>query len=116
MPHADPKARAAYNRAWRVANRFAVATSQRAKALRREHGGELTTADVRTAMTAPEGCAYCGGPLDVLEHCTPLSRGGANDGSNVIGSCYDCNDLKHTKTVLEFLGLWPEKGLQPAPF
>lgn len=106
MPFLDARSRSEHNRAWRLKNRFAVATSQRAKALRRQYGGELTTADVRLALDAP--CSYClVQPSEVVEHCTPLCRGGANDGSNVVGACESCNDLKGRSTVLEFCRLWP---------
>lgn len=101
----DRAARAAYNRSWRQQNAFAVATSARAKALRREYGGGLTTLALRLAVDAP--CAYCGERSEVLEHCTPLSRGGENEAWNVVGACESCNDLKGTQTVLEFLSLWP---------
>lgn len=105
MPYADTAARSAHNRAWRLKNRWAVSTSARAKALRREYAGSLTTAELRAAMAEP--CAYCGLTSEVLEHCTPLSRGGENAAWNVVGACADCNDLKRTSTVLEFFGLWP---------
>jgi 5-methylcytosine-specific restriction endonuclease McrA len=114
MPYADPARRAAHNREWRQKNRFAVATSQRAKKLRREHGGALDTRTVRYILQEP--CAYCGAPSEVIEHCTPLSRGGENEAWNVVGACTDCNDLKARKTVLEFFGLWPTPGLTSPPF
>ncbi len=114
MPYADPAARSAANRRWRQAHRFAVATSARAKALRREYGGDLTTSDVRAALEVP--CVYCGGPSEVVEHCTPLSRGGWNSGGNVVGACAECNDLKGTKTVLEFFGMIGAEDLTPTPF
>lgn len=114
MPFADAAARSAHNRAWRLQNRFAVATSARAKALRREYGGSLVTSEVRAALELP--CAYCGAPSEVLEHCTPLSRSGENAAWNVVGACADCNDLKARKTVLEFFGLWPTMALTSPPF
>lgn len=114
MPFKSPEARAAANRRWRQANRFAVATSARAKALRLEYGGTLSTSELRAALTLP--CAYCGLPSEVVEHAQPLSRAGLNDAGNVVGACQDCNDLKGTKTVLEFFGLWPSKNLRPLPF
>lgn len=105
MPFKDPRARAAHNRQWRQTHRFQVATSQRAKALRREFGGTLSTVELRCALEQP--CAYCGLPSEHVEHCTPLSRGGTNAVDNIVGACESCNLLKRTNTVLEFLGLWP---------
>jgi 5-methylcytosine-specific restriction endonuclease McrA len=101
----DPVARAAYNRAWRKANVGKVRTSQRAKSLRREFGGSLTTEELRAIMEHP--CAYCGGPSEQVEHCTPMSRGGTNDAHNVVAACADCNYEKQRRTVLEYLCLWP---------
>ena len=53
-------------------------------------------------------CVYCGCRLDVetatADHIIPLSRGGANDISNIALSCRSCNSKKHDKTVAEFIG------------
>jgi 5-methylcytosine-specific restriction endonuclease McrA len=105
MPWKDPAARAAANRHWRELHRWEVATSARAKALKRQYGGSLTTGELRAALAEP--CAYCGAPSEHVEHCTPLSRGGENSAWNVVGACADCNLNKGRMTVLEFLGLWP---------
>ena len=52
-------------------------------------------------------CAYCGTPLAlddwVLEHRTPLSRGGTNRLGNLCLSCRDCNAAKGVRTVEEWL-------------
>jgi len=40
---------------------------------------------------------------DVLEHKTPLSRGGTNDYENLCIACRSCNSSKGTKTVKEFM-------------
>jgi len=52
-------------------------------------------------------CVYCGCRLDVktstADHMIPLSRGGANDISNIALSCMSCNSKKHDKTVAEFM-------------
>lgn len=52
-------------------------------------------------------CAYCRCVLypdnQVLEHMTPLSRGGTNDRSNVCWACWDCNTRKGTQTYDEFM-------------
>lgn len=51
-------------------------------------------------------CAYCESPLFTdfhVEHMIPLSRGGANDWTNIAISCPSCNLRKADKTVEEFL-------------
>lgn len=58
-------------------------------------------------------CAYCGAPAVSFDHCTPLSRGGANDPDNMVGCCTSCNSKKRDKTVLEFMGLWPRRDAEP---
>jgi 5-methylcytosine-specific restriction endonuclease McrA len=48
-------------------------------------------------------CAYCGAPWQEMEHCQPLSRGGAHAIHNVCPSCRRCNRNKGTRTA------WPER-------
>lgn len=65
-----------------------------------------------TPMIKPyDHCYYCRSPLDgnnpmtgrkTREHKQPLSRGGANDSSNVVWACYQCNQTKGDMTELEF--------------
>lgn len=76
---------------------------------RRPKGFELTGAFLDRLWAAQEGkCAYCALPLGddpdnfVLEHMTPISRGGFNRPDNVCWACNDCNRRKYTKTVDEF--------------
>lgn len=49
-------------------------------------------------------CQYCGRrPPDVVlevDHIAPVSRGGDDDPSNLITSCYECNRGKGTKTLV----------------
>lgn len=51
-------------------------------------------------------CSYCGSDLNifdaVVEHVTPLSRGGTNEFYNLAPSCSYCNAKKLTKTHHEF--------------
>jgi 5-methylcytosine-specific restriction endonuclease McrA len=79
-----------------------VARNQNRRARR---GARLTAADVRAARAMGDGvCAYCLAKSDalVLEHCTPLARGGANTLDNIVMACKPCNARKYTRTVLEF--------------
>jgi site-specific recombinase XerD len=51
-------------------------------------------------------CAYCGqAEGDVIEHVTPISRGGGTTGDNCVPSCLRCNGLKGSHTLAEIYGL-----------
>lgn len=41
-----------------------------------------------------QGCAYCGGDYEVIEHFTPLSQGGETSARNCIPACSSCNLTK----------------------
>lgn len=48
-------------------------------------------------------CRYCGSkPPDVfleVDHLVPVSKGGKNDGANLVTSCFNCNRGKSDKTL-----------------
>ena len=57
-------------------------------------------------------CVYCGKQLNLvrdssgyatLDHIVPMSRGGANMVRNVVPCCYDCNNSKGDKALLNFV-------------
>jgi 5-methylcytosine-specific restriction endonuclease McrA len=55
-------------------------TDSQWQAILREHGGR---------------CAYCGTDRDVgQDHVIPLARGGPHTASNVVPSCFPCNNRK----------------------
>ena len=69
---------------------------------RNEH---YSPAELRELIVAANGrCYYCGEPSDRMEvdHKVPLSRGGANDISNICLCCRTCNRRKARKTEDEF--------------
>lgn len=58
--------------------------------------------------TAQHGaCAYCLEPIKLqdatLDHMTPLSRGGADQASNLCVACIPCNNRKGNMTAHEFM-------------
>lgn len=68
--------------------------------------GELQGYEVREYLLEKWGrkCVYCGAkdvPLQI-EHIIPKARGGTNRVSNLTLACEKCNQLKNTKTALEF--------------
>lgn len=81
----------------------AKAAVRRARAI--TNGGKLTRKDVAALKESADGiCAYCLRPAKLqVEHCTPLARGGANDLSNRVMACWECNRAKDTMTPLEFM-------------
>lgn len=62
--------------------------------------------DLKRLYESVKCCQYCGVELPkekaVIEHKIPLSRGGAHNMDNITISCADCNNLKGTRTDLEF--------------
>lgn len=52
---------------------------------------------LRRSILARDGwrCSYCGGPATVVDHVTPVSRGGSpTDPANLTAACATCNRLK----------------------
>ncbi len=48
-------------------------------------------------------CAYCGRPCEHIDHIVPLISGGEHDWTNFAPACQHCNQVKHAKSLLEFL-------------
>jgi len=48
-------------------------------------------------------CAYCGGPMQVLDHIDPLSKDGYHQWDNLTPACARCNTKKSDKALLTFL-------------
>lgn len=84
---------------WRVS--FA-----RRKARKLAAKGSHTAEDIRDMYGSQGGlCAYCETPLFDryhVDHMLPLSRGGADDWTNLALTCPECNLRKGTKTAEEF--------------
>lgn len=103
----NPVRAAEQSRAYAKANpqRLAVHTNRRRARL--TDGADLTADQWLQIVAGFEGhCAYCDcddRPL-VMEHMTPLARGGKHTASNVVPACQPCNARKHTKTAFEFAG------------
>jgi 5-methylcytosine-specific restriction endonuclease McrA len=75
---------------------------------RKRRGFNLTGAFLDRLWAVQEGrCAYCecelgGSDSHVLEHMTPLCRGGLSTEDNVCFACVDCNTRKYDRTAEEF--------------
>jgi 5-methylcytosine-specific restriction endonuclease McrA len=51
-------------------------------------------------------CAYCNGVATHLDHVQPLSKGGADEESNIVPACAPCNLSKGAKTLAEWALSW----------
>lgn len=59
-------------------------------------------------------CVYCGSKKDLtLDHVMPKSRGGSNDWTNLVTSCFKCNLKKSNKTPEEAKMIMKQKPYAP---
>ena len=74
--------------------------------------GKIRIKDIRTLITDPFVCYYCGELLSVelgikkiweLDHKVPLSRGGSNTLNNIVACHHGCNRRKGLQTKEEFI-------------
>lgn len=85
---------------------LAAAAARRTRELQRLR--LLSKSELRIAIFRRDKftCDYCGhrGTSVTLEvdHQTPLARGGADDPSNMVTACWECNREKGTMTAGEF--------------
>lgn len=98
---------------WAQENRDRVLLKNRNYFARRAGAAGSHTVEEVWQMYEDQGgvCAYCEGELNgkyIVEHMTPLSRGGSNDWSNLAISCLPCNSSKKALTVEEFVERRPD--------
>jgi 5-methylcytosine-specific restriction endonuclease McrA len=104
MPYADPEKQRAAEAAYRRRH----PENHVVRRLRRRcPGARVSIRDVRALIAVEPSCAYCGAPARHVDHATPLVRGGSGGVENLVMACQGCNLSKGTRTVLEFLCLWP---------
>jgi 5-methylcytosine-specific restriction endonuclease McrA len=50
-------------------------------------------------------CPYCNLPIAKghIDHIMPVSKGGTNDGGNLVWVCEKCNHQKRDMTLLQFM-------------
>lgn len=64
----------------------------------------LLADDERLKMILPQACCYCGSSFSLTaDHLIPLSRGGVDQGDNLVWACRSCNSSKQARDVLEWL-------------
>lgn len=73
-----------------------------------DNGGIRRVAEAYWAANGiPLECAYCPGPYDEVDHVLARRRGGTDNPSNLMPSCFACNNSKRAKPVAEWLCLAP---------
>jgi 5-methylcytosine-specific restriction endonuclease McrA len=72
---------------------------------------------LRQKLMASAGCHYCSGPVHVIDHVIPVSRGGTRLEHNLVPACEWCNSQKSDMFVDEWLEWrvcnrwpWPPRG------
>lgn len=105
---ADKSAQLEWNRAWRVNNR---ATHRLQRQRRR---AVLKAASIDADFSATEmladwaarglnGCSYCPGDFESIDHIVPLNRGGQHQLANLAPACVRCNSSKRDSLLSEWL-------------
>ena len=71
-----------------------------------DNASPIRIEDIEQLYNNDNSCFYCKIPLIlqevVFDHKIPLSRGGTHSIENLCICCSDCNNLKNTRTELEF--------------
>lgn len=77
---------------------------------KRKHSSSLRRE--RLLQDSGGGCFYCKTPLVfwqvIVEHKTPLSRGGTNKYENLAAACWSCDSKKGSMTAEEFMAAAPK--------
>lgn len=73
--------------------------------MRRKKGIERYDALIASyvGIISSDPCAYCGGPMSVVDHIEPLSASGLHQWDNLTPACGKCNARKSARPLLEFL-------------
>jgi hypothetical protein len=63
----------------------------------------------RVAIYMRDGlaCSWCGSAIEdgarlTLDHCKPRSKGGSNDPTNLVTSCFKCNSSRGNRSLSAF--------------
>lgn len=103
--------RIAERKRYAVEKKYVVKASAANKAAKRWGAvGRLSGEDIRARYEDQDGrCGYCGIPVfwdlvrdTVVDHMTPLRRGGSNTPDNIVICCEHCNNTKHYRTFEEW--------------
>jgi len=102
-----------YQRAWREVNRDVKRGYDQTRRARKKGADAERFLDSEIFERDSYTCYLCGGSVDpalplfdpckaVLEHKTPLSRGGTHSRDNVAAACWTCNARKGSMTEGEY--------------
>lgn len=100
--------------AWRSANPAQYAALRAARRARKRSARSDSVPAMAAWMSLLKltACEYCGGPYEVLEHMTPLSRGGSHTILNTTGACALCNGNKLAKIYPDEWVTRPSDGIR----
>ncbi len=77
--------------------------------------GNVSDGFIKRLLTKSKRCYWCLKPLDLtqktIDHIIPIARGGCHTNSNLVVSCFPCNQRKGTKLPHE----WRPKHLSQLP-
>jgi len=96
---------------WAERKRERARASRRRRRAQRRHNGFEPYEDAAILARSCGKCVYCGEPATTIDHVVPLSRGGPDIESNVVGACLRCNLKKGAKTVEEFVRILHDGGI-----
>lgn len=63
----------------------------------------LSSARPYCVILRGDPCAYCGGPMQHIDHIDPIAEGGSRGWDNLTAACQPCNHQKYNKPLLVFL-------------
>jgi 5-methylcytosine-specific restriction endonuclease McrA len=77
------------------------AKNQRTRARRQGCAGNLSSAEwLIRLLEFNFACAYCGEPMETIDHIVPVANGGGTVFANVLPACAECNQKKRTAVWL----------------
>ena len=62
-----------------------------------------TAAEYKYVLLHMGPCVYCNGPAEVVDHITPLARGGHEAFYNFAPACNDCNMSKKAHMLMDWI-------------
>lgn len=103
----NPERKREINKAWNDRHRKQARLIEKNRELRERNapGNGVTLAEWNQLQKDYlYRCAYCGGkePLE-MDHIEPISKGGANEASNIVPACRSCNAKKSNNPLIVFL-------------
>jgi hypothetical protein len=68
----------------------------------RQRGGDALALEYESLLRG-DPCAYCGAPVEHVDHIEPILAGGAHEWANLTAACCSCNSSKQAIPLLAFM-------------